>query len=71
MDAELFKQFRDLMFETCRDQSDEVRNYNGPDAGEKLRRCYNKFYMLVKHQNDYYQAMSDEEFKDLTLGKVA
>lgn len=68
MDEQLFKQFRDLMFETCRDQSDEVKNYNGPDAGEKLRRCYNKFYILTKHQNDYYQSLSGDQIKDLLRG---
>ena len=65
MNNELVRQFEELMFETCRNQMDEVKNYNGADAGEKIRRCYNKFYMLVKHQSDYYERMSENQFNEM------
>ena len=65
MDTELVKHFRDIMFDTCRDQMEEVKAFNGPDAGEKLRRCFNKFYLLVKHQIDYYEAMPNDQFDEL------
>lgn len=65
MDGELVRQFKDLMFETCRDQMDEVKNYNGADAGEKMRRCFNKFYILIKHQNNYFGSLSANQFDDL------
>lgn len=65
MDKELTTAFTEIMFETCRDQVDEVKAYNAADAGEKMRRCYNKFYMLLKHQNDYYEAMPKAQFDEL------
>ena len=65
MNKQLIKSFEELMFNTCREQMDEVKNYNGADAGEKLRRCYNKFYMLIKHQNDYYNSLTPAQFEDV------
>ena len=65
MNQQLVANFEELMFETCRSQMDEVRNYNGADAGEKLRRCFNKFYFLIKHQNEYYNNMSENQYKEM------
>lgn len=65
MNKQLIKNFEELMFNTCRDQMDEVKNYNGADAGEKLRRCYNKFYMLIKHQNDFYDSLTQSQFDEM------
>ena len=65
MNTQLVKHFGDVMFETCRDQMEEVKNYNGADAGEKIRRCFNKFYILVRHQNEYYDKMPKEQFEEL------
>lgn len=65
MNQQLLIQFEELLFETCRNQMDEVKNYNGADAGEKMRRCYNKFYFLLKHQNEYYSGLSQTQFDEM------
>ena len=65
MDKQLIKGFEDLAFDTCREQMDEVRNYNAADAGEKMRRCYNKFYILIKHQNEYFNSLSPSQMQDV------
>ena len=65
MNKQLTHMFTDLIFDTCRDQMEEVKNYNAADAGEKMRRCYNKFYILMKHQNDYYNSLSPTQFEDI------
>jgi len=65
MDGELVRQFQDLMFETCRNQMDEVKNFNGADAGEKMRRCFNKFYILTRHQSNYFGSLSEKQFEDI------
>ena len=57
-----------LMFETCRDQMEEPRVYNGADAGEKLRQCLAKFYKLMRHQNEYYEGLSETQLDDVING---
>lgn len=65
MNKELTELFTNLMFDTCRDQMEEVKSYNAADAGEKMRRCYNKFYILIRHQNDYYKSLTPAQLEDI------
>ena len=65
MNQQFVDKFEEMMFETCRDQMDEVRNYNGADAGEKVRRCFNKFYFLIKHQNEYYNNLTENQYNEM------
>ena len=65
MNQQLIDKFEEMMYETCRDQMDEVRNYNGADAGEKLRRCFNKFYFLIKHQNNYFNGLTENQYNEM------
>jgi IS30 family transposase len=65
MEELLKEELASIIFETCRDQMDEVKTVNGADAGEKMRVCYSKFYKLLKHQNDYYRSLTKNQFEDI------
>ena len=65
MDIDLKDLFAEYMFDTCRDQMDELKVYNAADAGEKMRQCFSKYYKLIKHQHDYYQNLTQKQFDDI------
>ena len=68
MDKDLKDVFISIMFDTCRNQMDEIKNYGAADAGEKVRQCYSKFYKLIRHQNDYYENLSQNQLNDILNG---
>lgn len=65
MDQELKNLFAQTMFDTCRDQMEEVKNHNSADAGEKMRQCFTKYYKLIMHQNDYYNRLTKNQMDDI------
>ena len=56
MQEELSNQFKEIIYDTCREQIQEKVYYSDADAGEKLRVCFSKFYRLMMAQEEIVSA---------------